>query len=69
MADATDSGQPPAGDDLYRSMNRWELATRSGLAARYGHSPEAAASIASMLRWEIETGLRRPVPLFIVTGI
>jgi hypothetical protein len=59
----------PEPDELYQSMNKWQVSCALQLMHEYGHSWDVAMGLASMSRWEIEIGLRRSQSLIIVTGI
>ena len=55
-------------DELYQAMNEWEMRT-AVTAMGNGVEPAAARALASSMRWELETGLRKPGPLIVITGI
>lgn len=55
-------------DDLAKGMDEWELAMARTIQGN-GLSHDAAMGLASMMRWDIEIGLRKPGPLIVITGI
>lgn len=65
MTDPAPSIEP---DELSKSMNDWQLECAIRLRTEYGHSWGAASGLAALMRDTLEEGLRKPRPLFVITG-
>lgn len=63
---AADATPEPERDELYHSMNEWQL-SMANTAMGNGLSRDAAMGLASSMRWELEVGLRKPRPLIVIT--
>lgn len=54
-------------DDLSRGMDRWQLEMAVKMRVEYGHDRRTATALSSVMRADLERGLRKPQPLCIVT--